>query len=111
MVVRARQLVDATLLGSIEARRLQGMSAELRKAFDKPGTLKSKEKEFRIDGLTALVDAVMELGRKCATVQCYKGLGEMNPDQLWQTTLDPENRSLLQVRVSHEDDAERRSRS
>jgi DNA gyrase subunit B len=104
--VLERRLVDAAQLGSVEARRLQGMSAGLREAFDKTGTLKSKDKEFRIDGPTSLVDAVMELGRKGATVQRYKGLGEMNPDQLWETTLDPENRSLLQVRVSHEDDAE-----
>jgi DNA gyrase subunit B len=104
--VQERHLVDAALLGSAEARRLQGLAAELREAFDKPGALRSKEAEFRVDGPTALVDRVMELGRKGSTVQRYKGLGEMNPEQLWETTLDPENRSLLQVKVSHEDDAE-----
>ncbi|MBX6367338.1 MAG: DNA topoisomerase (ATP-hydrolyzing) subunit B [Rhodospirillales bacterium] len=104
--VLEQHLVDAALLGSTEARRLQGMSAELREAFDKPGVLESKDSEFTVEGPTALVDRVMELGRKGASVQRYKGLGEMNPEQLWETTLDPENRSLLQVRVSHEDDAE-----
>jgi DNA gyrase subunit B len=49
---------------------------------------------------------VMELGRKGVAVSRYKGLGEMNPDQLWETTLDPNARSLLQVRVSHADEAE-----
>ena len=48
----------------------------------------------------------MEQGRKGVTVQRYKGLGEMNPEQLWQTTLDPQARSLLQVKVSHADEAE-----
>jgi DNA gyrase subunit B len=54
----------------------------------------------------SLVEAVMDQGRKGVVVQRYKGLGEMNPEQLWQTTLDAQVRSLLQVRVSHADEAE-----
>ena len=59
-----------------------------------------------ITGPVSLVDRVMELGRKGIGIQRYKGLGEMNPEQLWETTLDPEARSLLQVKVNHADDAE-----
>jgi DNA gyrase subunit B len=59
-----------------------------------------------IDGPIALFEAVIEQGRKGLTIQRYKGLGEMNADQLWDTTLDPDARSLLQVKVSHADEAE-----
>jgi len=49
---------------------------------------------------------VLSHGRKGASIQRYKGLGEMNPGQLWETTLDPEARNLFQVKVSHADDAD-----
>ena len=62
--------------------------------------------EFIITGPVSLMDAVTELGRKGVGMQRYKGLGEMNPDQLWETTLDPDARTLLQVKASHADNAE-----
>src|SRR5262249_29431635 len=71
-----------------------------------PGRLVAKDKDHVITGPSGLVDAVMESGRKGVTVQRYKGLGEMNSDQLWETTLDPNARSLLQVKMSHADSAE-----
>ena len=66
----------------------------------------AKDKETPISSPTELFAAVLEAGRKGVTIQRYKGLGEMNPEQLWVTTLDPEARTLLQVRVSHVDEAE-----
>jgi DNA gyrase subunit B len=104
--VDERRLIDAALLRSSEARRLDGDGDKLREIYDRPGKLVARDKEYRIAGPSALVDAVMEIGRRGIEVNRYKGLGEMNPDQLWETTLDPEARSLLQVRVNHADEAE-----
>jgi DNA gyrase subunit B len=104
--VGERRLIDAALLRSSEARRLDGEAAVLREVYDAPGKLVVRDREYRITGPVALVDAVMETGRRGIDINRYKGLGEMNPDQLWETTLDPEIRSLLQVRVSHADLAE-----
>ena len=104
--VGERRLIDAALLRSSEARRLDGDGAQLREVYDRPGRLVARDKEYRIAGPSSLVEAVMEAGRRAIEVDRYKGLGEMNPDQLWETTLDPDARSLLQVRVSHEDLAE-----
>jgi DNA gyrase subunit B len=78
----------------------------MREIYARPGKLVARDKEYPIGGPAALVEAVMELGRRGIEVNRYKGLGEMNPDQLWETTLDPEARSLLQVRVNHADEAE-----
>ncbi|MFO1129059.1 MAG: DNA topoisomerase (ATP-hydrolyzing) subunit B [Rhodospirillales bacterium] len=104
--VGERYVIDAHLIDSIEARRLSEKAASLRKTYDRPGTLTTKSKTYPVDGPVQLVDTVGELGRKGVAIQRYKGLGEMNPDQLWQTTLDPNARTLLQVHVAHTDDAE-----
>src|SRR5712691_1848524 len=104
--VGERRLIDAVLLRSSEARRLDGDGDRLREVYERPGKLVARDREYPIPGPSSLVEAVMEIGRRGIEVNRYKGLGEMNPDQLWETTLDPEGRSLLQVRVNHEDDAE-----
>jgi DNA gyrase subunit B len=104
--VDERRLIDAAMLRSSEARRLDGDAAALREVYDQAGKLTARDREFSIAGPVGLVEAVMEIGRRGIEINRHKGLGEMNPDQLWETTLDPEARSLLQVRVSHADLAE-----
>ena len=98
--------VDAAIIRSAEARRLDEMSATLKGIFNQPAKLVVKDREIPVSGPVQLADAVMELGRKGIGIQRYKGLGEMNPGQLWETTLDPQVRSLLQVKLSQADDAE-----
>jgi len=97
--------LDADLIKSAESRRLDERAAELQETYAKRGKLVAKEREFPVSGPTALVEAVMELGPKKGDIQRYKGLGEMNPEQLWETTLNPDVRTLLQVQVAHEDSA------
>jgi DNA gyrase subunit B len=104
--VAERRFLDAALVRSAEARKLTDRLAHLREVYAASGKLVAKDKEFVVTGPSGLVDAVMETGRKGVTVQRYKGLGEMNAEQLWETTLDPNARSLLQVRMSHADSAE-----
>jgi DNA gyrase subunit B len=100
-----RRVIDGPLLRSSEARRLDEMAPELQATYQRHSTLRSKDKEYPITGPSALAEAVFELGRKGVTIARYKGLGEMNPDQLWVTTLDPEARALLRVKIAHADEA------
>jgi len=104
--VTEQRVIDGPLVRSSEARRLHEMAAELRDAYERRGDLTAKDKSYRIIGPLSLVAAVFELGRKGVSVARYKGLGEMTPEQLWETTLDPNGRALLQVRVAHADEAE-----
>ncbi|MBT6095226.1 MAG: DNA topoisomerase (ATP-hydrolyzing) subunit B [Rhodospirillaceae bacterium] len=104
--VTERHVIDVALIRSQDARRLNDRAGELQKLYTKHGVLMVKDNEFPITGPISLVDRIMDFGRKGISMQRYKGLGEMNPDQLWETTLDPDARTLLQVRVNHTDDAE-----
>ncbi len=103
--VKEVAMIDHALLGSADARKLDEYAAVLQDAYAKPGTLRRKSEETPIHGPVSLFDAVISTGRKGVSLQRYKGLGEMNPEQLWQTTLDVEARSLLQVRVKEIDEA------
>ncbi len=98
--------LDAGLLASGEARRLDEHAASLREIYSKPATLVRKGHSTLIAGPSALVDVVMNAGREGLKTQRYKGLGEMNPEQLWETTLDRNVRTLLQVKIKEVDEAD-----
>jgi DNA gyrase subunit B len=104
--VRQVVTLDAGLLASAEARRLDEHAASLRQAYSAPALLVRRSEESRVSGPTSLLDAILAAGGKGVALQRYKGLGEMNPEQLWETTLDREARSLLQVKIKEGDDAE-----
>jgi DNA gyrase subunit B len=104
--VKEIAVIDSALLSSADARRLDEHAASLQKIYERPGTLRRKGEDTTIHGPVGLFEAVTAAGRKGLSLQRYKGLGEMNPDQLWETTLDTEARSLLQVRVKEVDEAD-----
>ena len=104
--VKDAAIIDDALLGSADARKLDDYAARLQQAYARPGLLRRKDAETTIHGPVDLFEAVIEAGRKGLTLQRYKGLGEMNPDQLWETTLDVEARSLLQVKIKEVDEAD-----
>jgi DNA gyrase subunit B len=122
-------IVEPSFIGSAEARKLHTLAAEQAGAYAKPATLKTlkktaapepeaepaegeeveaetKGKAVAVTRPSELLDAVLAAGRKGLSIQRYKGLGEMNAEQLWETTLDPSNRSLLRVEVSQADVAD-----
>jgi DNA gyrase subunit B len=82
------------------------MTNDLQLAYIKVGKLVRKDETREIRAPSQLLDAIFEWGRKGLALQRYKGLGEMNPEQLWQTTLDENARTLLLVKVQHADEAD-----
>jgi DNA gyrase subunit B len=104
--VREAATIDAALVNSLDARRLNERLDMLRELYGKAAVLRRRDEEWTVRGPTALLDAVLAAGRKGIALQRYKGLGEMNPEQLWETTLDANARSLLQVRVKEVDEAD-----
>jgi DNA gyrase subunit B len=128
-------LIEKTFLASAEARKISSLVAEQADVYAKPSLLRTikkgavteEQKPEPIEGVDAdeqpseaeverkgvtvtrpseLLDAVLAAGRKGLSIQRYKGLGEMNAEQLWETTLDPSNRSLLRVEISQADVAD-----
>ncbi len=104
--VRQAVILDTGLLASADARRLDEHARPLREAFAAPATFTRRGDPTTISGPSELLEAVNAAGRKGVTFQRYKGLGEMNKDQLWETTLDREARSLLQVKIREVDEAD-----
>ncbi|WP_435140080.1 DNA topoisomerase (ATP-hydrolyzing) subunit B [Pseudopelagicola sp. nBUS_19] len=98
--------LDGQMLRSGEARRTGSFTQSLQEVYGTSATLVRKEQSQIIHGPLDLLNAVLSEGEKGLTLQRYKGLGEMNPDQLWETTLDPDARTLLQVKVEDMADAD-----
>jgi DNA gyrase subunit B len=99
-------VLDEQLGRSLDARRLAERASAFDGLFDRPAVYRRKDKSTTVRGPLDLLNAVLDAGKKGLAIQRYKGLGEMNPEQLWETTLDVNARTLLQVKVEHGDDAD-----
>jgi DNA gyrase subunit B len=103
--VMESHLIDGPFIASADALKLDQYAEHLQEVYAKPARLKRKDTTIVVHGPSDLLEAVMAAGRKGLTLQRYKGLGEMNPEQLWETTLDLETRTILQVKVGELDEA------
>ncbi len=104
--VEENRILDGHMLRSGESRRLGELTQSLQDIYGQPARLIRKEREIPIHGPLSLLQAVFLEGEKGLSLQRYKGLGEMNPEQLWETTLDPSARTILQVRIEDVAEAE-----
>jgi DNA gyrase subunit B len=104
--VREAVAIDGALLGSTDARKLDRMTEDLKTIYLKFGKLVRKDEAREVRAPSELLDAVYDWGRKGLSLQRYKGLGEMNASQLYETTLDENARTLLKVKVEHADEAD-----
>jgi DNA gyrase subunit B len=98
--------LDAALLGSADARKLRNLAGKLDEIYGGVPTLTRKDQNHEVYGPRSLFSMVMAAGGKGVSMQRYKGLGEMNAEQLWETTMDPNARTLLQVQIKESDDAD-----
>ena len=104
--VAERATFDKLFLSSADARRLAERAPALRETYLTRGALKRGTESTDVDGPLSMLHAIQAAGQKGVSIQRYKGLGEMNAEQLWETTLDADVRTLLQVKVDHADDAD-----
>ena len=105
--ITERHSLDSRLVQTAEARLLDKQADRLQEVYETQGSLQlSNGAQISLSGPIALAEMVVAQGRKGAQIARYKGLGEMNPDQLWETTLDPNQRTFLQVKVSEEEEAD-----
>ena len=96
-------VIDNNLLESQLIKNLNSNYSELFQMFEMPSELILKNETLKVYSPSQLFNTIQNLGKKGLSMQRYKGLGEMNPDQLWETTLDPKNRSLIQVKIDDEE--------
>ena len=104
--ITERHVIDRRIVATGEARRLDEAASHLQTIYGKPASLRYANQQITINGPSELSQLIFQTGRKGAQISRYKGLGEMNPSQLWETTLDPEQRILLQVTIDQEDEAD-----
>ena len=104
--ITERYAIDRRLLGHAETGQLDEMAANLHQIYGRPATLSLGQIETILNGPSAFSQAIFQTGRKGAQISRYKGLGEMNPEQLWETTLDPDQRVFLQVSIDQEEEAD-----
>ena len=104
--ITERHIIDLRIVSTGEARRLDEAATHLQTIYGKPASLRYANQQITINGPSELSQLIFQTGRKGAQISRYKGLGEMNPSQLWETTLDPEQRILLQVTIEQEDEAD-----
>jgi DNA gyrase subunit B len=105
--IRRATVIDFPFLDSPEFADLSALHKELSIMGQSPYRLESGADAVDFERVEDLADRVNELGKKGLQIQRYKGLGEMNPEQLWETTMDPAKRTLLQVRVEDAFEADR----
>jgi DNA gyrase subunit B len=98
-------IIDLALFHSGEMREIRRLGADL-EIYRQPFKIRTGQEERTVESLKAVADAVLQAGQKGVELQRYKGLGEMNPEQLWQTTMNPEARSMLRVEIASQEDAE-----
>jgi len=104
--ITERHVIDRRIVATGEARRLNEAATHLQTIYGNPASLRYANQQITINGPSELSQLIFQTGRKGAQISRYKGLGEMNPSQLWETTLDPEQRILLQVTIEQEDEAD-----
>ena len=104
--ITERHVIDRRIVATGEALRLDEAASHLQTIYGKPASLRYANQQITINGPSELSQLIFQTGRKGAQISRYKGLGEMNPSQLWETTLDPEQRILLQVTIDQEDEAD-----
>jgi DNA gyrase subunit B len=104
--VTEKLTLDKGTISAPEVTKINQIIAEIGDVFKGRARIETKAGEAVVTTPTALFEHVMEAGKKGISVQRFKGLGEMNPDQLWETTLNPDNRTLLQVKIGDVDEAE-----